>query len=489
MTLYEQLVRHNESDIYPFHMPGHKRNNAKAPDISPYDIDITEIDGFDDLHHAKGCIMEAQNRASRMYGTESAHFLINGCTGGLLAAITACCTSRREILISRNCHKSVYNAIMLRKLKPHYVWPYELDGIAGQVISPVDVEQILCSNKDIGCVVITSPTYEGVVSDVKAIAEVAHEYGVPLIVDEAHGAHFQWHDMFPESAVKLGADIVIHGIHKTLPSFTQTGLLHVCSDRVCRTEIERYLSVYQSSSPSYLLMGSIDYCMDYLERCGAGDYEIYAERLQKLYNRLGSLKNIYILPYSVKRDASKIVVCTDRVAIDGRECYNILREQYRLQPEMSKEEYVILMTSVWDSDSAYNRLTEALMEIDDGCEGCVPEESAGSRIGSICGSFKGNGISYPVNEVVCDIDIAVCMDGRLTELSDSEGMISGDMVYIYPPGIPYIVPGERISRDCIEQLLDFADRGYEIKGMADADGRMIRVIRDDICNNGQECNG
>ena len=326
------------------------------------------------------------------------------------------------------------------------------------------------AGKNISCVVITSPTYEGVVSDISEIAGVVHEHGIPLIVDEAHGAHFMWHDMFPESAVCLGADIVIHGIHKTLPAFTQTALLHICSDRVDRSRIERYLSVYQSSSPSYLLMGSIDYCMDYLSKDGQQDYEAYAERLKKLYARLGMLKNLYILPYGIDRDASKIVVCTDRVAIDGRKCYNILRERYALQPEMSSKEYVILMTSVWDTEEAYDRLVDALMEMD-------------SELTTLYDT-EGSSVIYPANEYVCDIDTAMHADCIFTELTEAEGMTAGEMVYIYPPGIPYIVPGERISRECIRQLLDFSDRGYDIIGMADTDCRMIKVIRYDICDNG-----
>lgn len=470
MTLYEQLGRHNGADVYPFHMPGHKRNNIKAPLIDPYGLDITEIDGFDDLHHAQGCIKESQDKAAAMYGTGSTYFLINGCTGGILAAISACTESGKEVLIARNCHKAVYNAVMVRGLIPRYVWPCESGGIAGQVITAEDVKMALEAGKNISCVVITSPTYEGVVSDISEIAGVVHEHGIPLIVDEAHGAHFMWHDMFPESAVCLGADIVIHGIHKTLPAFTQTALLHICSDRVDRSRIERYLSVYQSSSPSYLLMGSIDYCMDYLSKDGQQDYEAYAERLKKLYARLGMLKNLYILPYGIDRDASKIVVCTDRVAIDGRKCYNILRERYALQPEMSSKEYVILMTSVWDTEEAYDRLVDALMEMD-------------SELTTLY-DIEGSSVIYPANEYVCDIDTAMHADCIFTELTEAEGMTAGEMVYIYPPGIPYIVPGERISRECIRQLLDFSDRGYDIIGMADTDCRMIKVIRYDICDNG-----
>lgn len=485
MTLYERLAGHNEADMYPFHMPGHKRNNIKAPLINPYEIDITEIDGFDDLHHAKGCIMEAQDGAARMYGTKSTHFLINGCTGGLLAAISACCNYGKDILISRNCHKAVYNAIMIRGLVPHYVWPHEHGGIAGQVITADDVRKVLEENRRIGCVVITSPTYEGLVSDVKAIAAVVHGFGIPLIVDEAHGAHFMWNGMFPESAVSQGADIVIHGIHKTLPSFTQTALLHICSDRVNRREVERYLSVYQSSSPSYLLMGSIDYCMNYLADSGLADYELYADRLKALYERLSSLKNLYVLPYSKERDASKLVVCTYRVAIDGRKCYNILRERYNLQPEMSQEEYVILMTSVWDSEEAYDRLASALMQIDSECESISDDWDAGHEaVRHEAFMTEDSSVGCPVNEYVCDMDTAIHADGELVRLDKAEGMISADMVYIYPPGIPYIVPGERIGRSCIEQLINYADRGYEVIGMADEDAGMIKVIRYDICNNG-----
>jgi len=351
-------------------------------------------------------------------------------------------------------------------------------------------------HNDIGCIIITSPTYEGYTADVSEIAAIAHEHDISLIVDEAHGAHFPWGDMFPDSAINLGADIVIHGIHKTLPAFTQTALLHVCSERIDLAEIRRYLSVYQSSSPSYLLMGSIDHCLEYIRNDGIRDYNLYMGRLKRIYDRLQELKSMYVLPYGTGRDASKLVVCTDRMIIDGRECYNILREYYNIQPEMSSKEYVILMTSVWDTEEAYDRLAAALMEIDaeygaDSAETADIEnviENDNSSTGIFRKEIKSNAHARTdsmvyddylnnKNEYVMNLYEAVDSDSETISLQAAAGRISRDMVYLYPPGIPYIVPGERISDACIDMLNSYKARGYEIKGMADESGDMVRVVR------------
>lgn len=463
VTMLDRLQEYSRQGVCPFHMPGHMRSKAVAPDINPYSIDITEIDGFDDLHHAQGCIKEASDRAAGLYGTVSTHMLVNGCTGGLLAAISACTLRGQGIIMARNCHKAVYNAVMINNLRPYYVWPSEYAGdAASQVIRPEDVEALLSEHDNIGCVVITSPTYEGYVSDVEGISRIAHRYKVPLIVDEAHGAHFLWDDMFPESAIRCGADIVIHGIHKTLPSLTQTALLHVCSDRIDEAVLGRYLSVYQSSSPSYILMGSIDNCVDYLIKYGKEDYEIYTQRLALCYDRLRELKRLNVLPYGTSRDASKIVVCTDKVTIDGRVCYNILRQKYNIQPEMASYNQVILMTSAWTSKEAYDILVEALTQIDREAVQVNEPEAV------IC--------KYPHNNYASSINDAMEASGETIALNDSEGSISKQMIYIYPPGIPIIVPGERINRQCIDILNDYRDRGYEICGLADSDTLSVTVV-------------
>ena len=202
-----------------------------------------------------------------MYGTRKSFFSVNGSTAGILTAISASVKKGGQILVARNCHKAVYHAIYLRELVPTYIYPQSDNdlGINGS-ISVSRVERYLEENPKIEAVFITSPTYDGVVSDVRQIAEAAHKHGIPLIVDEAHGAHFRFSDYFPVSATDLGADVVIQSFHKTLPAMTQTAVLHLCSERVSEKLIRRFLGIYETSSPSYILMSSLDACVAKLEK-------------------------------------------------------------------------------------------------------------------------------------------------------------------------------------------------------------------------------
>ena len=217
-------------------MPGHKRQSLHFP--NPYAIDITEIDGFDNLHHAEGILKEAQERAAELYGSRECFYLINGSTCGLLAAISAAAKRGETVLVARNCHKAVYHALFLRELSANYLYPVITEnGIMGQITAE-QVEEALSQDPTIKTVILTSPTYEGIGSDIGKISTVAHRHGAALIVDEAHGAHFGFGAGFPENAVRQGADAVIMSLHKTLPSFTQTALLHLCSDRISSAEVK-----------------------------------------------------------------------------------------------------------------------------------------------------------------------------------------------------------------------------------------------------------
>ena len=246
--LYQQLISYGESDVYPFHMPGHKRRALPFP--NPYTIDITEIDGFDNLHHAEGLIREAEERAAKLYGADRSYYLVNGSTCGLLAAICAAARRGDKVLAARNCHKAVYHAISMQGLAAEFLYPAITRGDLQGQITAAQVEEALTKHPDIAVVILTSPTYEGIVSDVAAIAACCHAHGAALIVDEAHGAHFGFGAGFPENAVRLGADAVIMSLHKTLPSFTQTALLHCNGTRIDPGRVARYLGVYETSSPS-----------------------------------------------------------------------------------------------------------------------------------------------------------------------------------------------------------------------------------------------
>ena len=254
-SLYQALSDYAASDFYPYHMPGHKRNPAGGEMADYHKIDVTEIDGFDNLHQAEGILKEAQLRANRLYGADETFFMVNGGSCGVMAAVMAATEPMDEILIARNCHKSIYNAAILQGLIVRYYYPkmisdYDIcDGASADEISV-----LLDSYPEVKAVVITSPTYEGVLSDIPGIAAVVHTRGKILIVDEAHGSHFGLSPHLPQGAIAGGADLVIHSLHKTLPAMTQTALLHVNGDRVDREKLRGYLCMLQSSSPSYVLM-------------------------------------------------------------------------------------------------------------------------------------------------------------------------------------------------------------------------------------------
>ena len=298
--LDQRLAAYSASDYYPFHMPGHKR--AAFPFCNPYKMDITEIEGFDNLHHAEGILQNLQIRLQQLYKSKKAYCLINGSTCGILSAIGSLAQQGDQVLISRNCHKSVYHAVKLFKLKVNYVYPSFVNHAIQGSIDPADVEQAFANIPSIRFVVITSPTYEGIVSDIKTISAIAHKYHAYMIVDEAHGAHFLFSDFFPKSAIEQGADYIIQSLHKTLPCFTQSAALHVGSDRIDCKKIEEMLAIFQTSSPSYLLMSGIDQCMRLLKEHGKQLFADYQKRLEEFYKQCSKLNYLHVLQ---KKDYEK----------------------------------------------------------------------------------------------------------------------------------------------------------------------------------------
>ena len=379
-SIYEKLREYAKSDAYPFHMPGHKRKVDWISDV--YDIDITEIDGFDDLHHAEGILRDAQERAARVYHADETHFLVNGSTVGILSAILGTTEKGDSILVARNCHKSVYHAIYLNELDPVYLYPkFDTEQGLSTEIDAADVQKALEEHPKICAVMIVSPTYDGVVSDIEKIAEIVHAKGCPLIVDEAHGAHFGFDPYFPKSANIYGADLVINSLHKTLPALTQTALLHVNGDMVKRRKVKQYLDMLQTSSPSYILMASIDACIGMLEETlethsdARSDYKYknifseYANRIEALRKDLKRLKYLKIIQTdnTDRYDRSKFVISVKHAPMSSHELYEILLHRYHLQMEMAAGNYVTAIMTCCDTADGWQRLWDALKEIDDFC--------------------------------------------------------------------------------------------------------------------------
>ena len=484
-SLYNKLNTYSVGDVYPFHMPGHKRN---VPSIKgAYDYDITEIDGFDNLHHPRGILRESMDMAAGFYGTKKTYYLVNGSTCGLLSAISALVSRGGKLLMARNCHKAVYNAVYLNNLKARYIYPRPIEdaSILGG-IHPKDVEDMLNENPDAEAVIITSPTYEGVVSYIQAISKVVHERGIPLIVDEAHGAHFSMSGYFPKSALECGADVVIQSVHKTLPSLTQTALLHICGDLVDEKVIERYLSIYQSSSPSYVLMASIDNCIREIMDNGPHGFLQYEEYLTEFREKMSKLTQLKLLDKKIlgkagcyDLDMGKLVIMVDSITYTGQDLYDELLSKYHIQLEMAARDYVIAMTSLKDSKEGFDRLYEALFNID-----------RDIRIKEGYGQAEGLMHIKPINAdkfdgvkdkpVVSCMEIHEAMDStkEAIDFSSSSGRIAAEYVYMYPPGIPVIVPGQIIDRLIIDYLLDCKDKGLQVQGQEDDELVNIVVIKE-----------
>ena len=388
--LINRLAAYARSDMYPFHMPGHKRrtgpedsfmNSCVDSFTNPFAVDITEIEGFDNLHHPEGILKDSMKWAADVYGADQTYYMINGSTGGILAAVCGSVPRGGRILVSRNCHKSVYHGICLNQLKTSYVYPQEIEGLGIQGgITAEDVDRMLNRYMDTQAVLIVCPTYDGIVSDIEAIARIVHRAGLPLIVDEAHGAHFRYDAMFPVSALDLGADVVIQSVHKTLPSLTQTALLHIKCNRpdggcyADRERIDRYIHMVQSSSPSYVLMASIENSIYQMEQT---DMAPYGKQLHKLRRRLGQMRHLRLADTGLigqagirDLDISKIVVSTRGTCLypaedgltgfTGAQLDDILRREYHLEMEMCGADYVTAITTVMDSGEGLERLGDAL---------------------------------------------------------------------------------------------------------------------------------
>ena len=489
-SLYEKLKIYGKSDAYPFHMPGHKRNTKLMKELMdrdqfflPYEIDITEIDGFDNLHHAEGILLEAQKRAAALYGAGQSFYLINGSTCGLLASIFVCTDQHGKILMARNCHKAVYHAVELRELQTIYLYPQkyqikdpqekniwtgksEING----VISPKDVENALRGNKDIQAVVITSPTYDGIVSDVEAIAQIVHKYEKILIVDEAHGAHFGFHPYFPENSLKKGADLVIHSLHKTLPSMTQTALLHVNKEAEKLTEqVKKYLDIFETSSPSYVFMAGMDQCVQLIKERGNELFEAYAEKLEQFREEIKDVPHIHLLPLQnhEKMDSGKLIIAAD--GMNGQELADLLRKEYQLEMEMAAAGYVIALTSIADTQEGFDRLKNALIHISKTISTSFVEITEKNE--------RMSREEFQQPEQLLTISEADKCEKEIVTLAESKDRVCGEYIYLYPPGIPLVLPGERMTDRLITEIQNYQSMGLEIQGIKDYEGKRIEVIK------------
>ena len=471
--LFAKLTAYGQSDYYPYHMPGHKRQamGALVPELAR--MDITEIDGFDNLHEPTGILLEAEKQTARLYGASESFWLINGSTCGILSAISTAVPKGGHILMARNCHRAAYHAAYLRELQVTYLYPEQEDVFPiYRGISAHQVSRALAKEPDIRAVLIVSPTYEGRISEVKEIADVVHAHGIPLIVDEAHGAHLGFHRACAPNSNQCGADLVIHSVHKTLPAMTQTALLHVNGPLIDRNLLKRFLKIYQSSSPSYVLMASSGNTMQLSEQRGAQLFEDFIRKYAGLVEAVEKCRVLRFLPMDSVQDPGKLVIlCPDRYidregdvrqGISGQQLYDILRDRFHLQPEMAAGNFCLAMFTLADVQEGYTRMRDALLTMDAELYRGVLQA-------------QGHTPSMTMEQVRKVLSIKATQAKALKDAWDSPtqwvplqeavGRMAGEFINLYPPGVPILVPGEEITMELIEAVESYCRMQLTVQGI------------------------
>jgi len=464
--LYDKLMIYSESK-FPFHMPGHKFGVIAGLDqINIMRLDNTEAIGMDNLYEASGIIKEAMILMSTFYEAKESIFLTNGSTTGILASVLATCKEGDRLIVARNAHHSVWSALVLAGVSPIYISPkyLEKEDMLGE-ISASTVAEALRKYPDAKGVLIVSPTYEGIVSDIEAIAEVVHQYNGILIVDEAHGAHFVLENGFPTSSIKKGADLVINSMHKTLPALTQSALIHICSERVNYEKLIESLRMVQTSSPSYVMMGLMDYIRGYIIEYKDEIKKNYIDALIEVRKKLIShLTVLEVMEYNPKEryDQSKIIISTIHADMSGYQLAQSLNDQFNIVVEAALDHYIILMTTMADQIVSLERLYDALIKIDS----TLQRKLRSKRINDFIIEKVNLGLNprkifYGDKEWV---NIETCLN-----------RIVATNIMLYPPGIPIKAIGESIKENDINFIKEYKEK---LQGIKLSDEKiLIEVIR------------
>lgn len=454
--ILDKLLEIQEKNAYPLHMPGHKRNM----DFMPYDfrtMDITETGEVDNLHDPKEIIAESQKAMAELLGADESFYLVNGGSSGTIASILGCCNPGDNVLVASNCHKSIYNALVLSGVNPVYISPQITEESLCGGISIRDMFRAF-DDYDIKAMIITSPTYEGFTCNINTIADIVHKHNSILIVDECHGAHFIFSDKFPHTAISDGADIVINSWHKTLPSLNQAAVLSIKSDRVNKVRIKEAVSMMNTTSPSYPILASIDYARHILT-ADKNLFTTYLETLIEARNELAHCKVLKLVNDSIKGendifdlDISKFTIMV-RTEMTGKELSDILLEKYNIQIEMAGPHHIVAMTSVADDPRGIKKFVKAIRDIDKKIERKYIEKLPFTMASVHKPDMLPRDVYYAEKETI--------------SLDNAVGRIPANIIMPYPPGIPIVTLGDRLTTEHIEQINSLLNLNVNIIGIDD----------------------
>ncbi|MEE9725377.1 aminotransferase class I/II-fold pyridoxal phosphate-dependent enzyme [Listeria seeligeri] len=439
MPLVEQLDAHARSCPISLHVPGHK-GGAIYPDVWQKLLkwDVTEISGMDDLHHAEDVIKEAEELLAQCYGVKKSHFLVNGTTGGSLAVIMTILRRGEKVLVPKDAHKSILHGIELAGGVPIFLTPetHEEIGVANGV-SPELVEETLHKYPDVKLCIFTYPSYYGTIFNLQKCVQIAHDFRAVVFVDEAHGAHFLTSSEFPKSAVELGADIVVQSAHKTLPALTMGSYLHIVHDLPVFDKLAYYLQVFQTSSPSYLIMASLDAARKYVATYSDADVEAFWKMRARWIKWLTKNKFDVILP----DDPLKIIV--RKAGYTGYELQKIF-EKSSYFPELADESQLLLILPLIKKGVDFTPISRIHS----------PEKKATAK-------NLYETVATEVTELALTYEEMHQQATGFVALDDATDRISAETISLYPPGIPAVVRGERLTEKHIYDLKKIRNHHYQ----------------------------
>lgn len=468
----------------PFYTPGHKRGAGVSPiltDLLGKDVfraDLTELSELDNLFAPESAILAAQELAAMAFGAQRTWFLVNGSSCGIIAAIMTVCGPNQHILLPRNIHLSVVSGLIIAGAIPIFINPqYDQDLDITCSITPKDLEVALAQHPQAKAVLVVYPTYNGVCGNLKAICQVTHEHNIPLIVDEAHGAHLNFHDNLPISALTAGADLTIQSTHKTLGSMTQTSMLHIQGNRINIDRLNQALQLVQSTSPSFILLASLDAARQQMAIDGQNLMQQTLELANIARNKIREIPGLSVLelpkirqPGFFDLDKTRLTVNVKELGITGFTTENFLIEM-GIVPEVSSFENVTFIISLGNNELDINALVKVFKKINDIPRCRKYEMSTSNIISKIIFNYQ------PDNRLVISPREAFFATSEILPLEKTVDRICAENICPYPPGIPILMPGERITKSALDYLQQVQDLGGVITGCLDASCHTLKVVK------------
>ncbi|MFZ5968607.1 MAG: aminotransferase class I/II-fold pyridoxal phosphate-dependent enzyme [Bacillota bacterium] len=473
--LFEAMQEYHKRNVVPFDVPGHKHGKG-IPEMVEYfgapmlELDVNAMKCLDNICNPIGVIRDAEELAADAYYADHAFFLVNGTTQGVQAMIMSVCEPGDKIILPRNAHKSAVTALILSGAIPIYIQPEVNEDLGlAMGVSVESIERAIARHPDAKAIFIVNPTYYGAISDLKSIVQIAHRYGMAVLVDEAHGAHMNFHPELPDDAIALGADMCAVSTHKTGGSLTQSSLLLLREGIVDAKKVKTTLNLTQTTSASYLLMVSIDLARRQLATKGEdiltevlGLSRWAREEINKIDGLYSFGRELIGTPGVYHFDETKLGVNVRNLGLTGFEVYDILRDDYNIQAELGDMYNVLAIISVGDTQESLSALVEALKDI-------AVKYRRDEEVKLTKGILENPDI------IVSPRD-AYYSEKRIVKLEDAVGEISGESIMAYPPGIPVVTPGEKISREIVEYIKVLKEEESLLQGTEDPYVNHIKVL-------------